>query len=83
MLVLLADTTCGLGCMHGLERASDFATIELKANFPAGVGEGELMCTAQRGHAGRQIEVWDAPIQTAELKTAALFRCTQLVRQRQ
>lgn len=83
MLVLLADTTCGLGCMHGLERASDFATIELKAHSPAGVGEGELMCTAQRGHAGRQIEVWDAPIQTAELKTAALFRCTQLVRQRQ
>ncbi len=78
-IVMLADTSCGYGCMLSLpEGASSFTTIELKSNHLGTAREGRLECTAKAVHLGRTTQVWDATV-TAAGKTIALFRCTQMV----
>ncbi len=78
-IVMLADTSCGYGCMLNLPQgASSFTTIELKSNHLGTAREGRLECTAKPVHLGRTTQVWDATV-TAAGKTIALFRCTQMV----
>lgn len=78
-VVLLADTTCGYGCMtHLPEGAESFTTIELKSNHLGTARDGRLECEATPVHRGRTTQVWDATV-TAGGKTIALFRCTQMI----
>ena len=78
-VVMLADTTCGFGCMmHLPEGAQSFTTIELKSNHLGTAREGRLECEATPVHRGRTTQVWDATVTTAG-KTIALFRCTQMI----
>ena len=78
-IIMLADTSCGYGCMITLpEGASSFTTIELKSNFLGTAREGKVDCIATPVHLGRTTQVWDATVSAAG-KTIALFRCTQMV----
>lgn len=78
-IIMLADTSCGYGCMINLpEGANSFTTIELKSNFLGTAREGKLDCSATPVHLGRTTQVWDATV-SAGGKTIALFRCTQMV----
>lgn len=78
-VVMLADTSCGYGCMLSLPAgASSFTTIELKSNHLGTAREGRIECLARPVHLGRTTQVWDATV-TAAGKTLALFRCTQMV----
>ena len=78
-IIMLADTSCGYGCMINLpEGANSFTTIELKSNFLGTAREGRVDCTATPIHLGRTTQVWDATVSAAG-KTIALFRCTQMV----
>jgi len=78
-VIMLADTTCGYGCMINLpEGANSFTTIELKSNFLGTARQGKVDCVAHPIHLGRTTQVWDASI-SAGGKTIALFRCTQMV----
>ncbi len=78
-VVLLADTTCGYGCMlHLPEGAQSFTTIELKSNHLGTARDGRLECEATPVHQGRTTQVWDAKVSAAG-KTIALFRCTQMI----
>lgn len=78
-IIMLADTSCGYGCMMTLpEGANSFTTIELKSNFLGTAREGKVECTATPIHLGRTTQVWDATVSAAG-KTIALFRCTQMV----
>ncbi len=78
-IIMLADTSCGYGCMITLpEGANSFTTIELKSNFLGTAREGKVDCTATPIHLGRTTQVWDATVSAAG-KTIALFRCTQMV----
>ena len=80
VVVGLADTACGYGCVASLpDGAAGFTTIELKTNFLGTAREGELRCRATLSHGGRTTQVWDAVVEDANEKTVALFRCTQLV----
>jgi uncharacterized protein (TIGR00369 family) len=79
-VVTLADSACGYGCIMSLPQdATGFTTIELKSNFLATALQGTLYAEAQRLHAGRTTQVWDATVTNQEGKTIALFRCTQLL----
>ena len=78
-IIMLADTSCGYGCMINLpEGANSFTTIELKSNFLGTARDGIVDCTATPIHVGRTTQVWDATVSAAG-KTIALFRCTQMV----
>lgn len=78
-IVMLADTSCGYGCMLNLPQgAQNFTTIELKSNHLSTAREGILECLAKPVHLGRTTQVWDATVTSAG-KTIALFRCTQMV----
>jgi len=78
-VIAFADTLCGYGCVaHLPEKAENFTTIELKANFLNTAREGALRGEARAVHLGRTTQVWDATITHGERKLA-LFRCTQLV----
>jgi len=78
-IIMLADTSCGYGCMMTLpEGANSFTTIELKSNFLGTAREGKVDCIANPIHLGRTTQVWDATVSAAG-KTIALFRCTQMV----
>jgi uncharacterized protein (TIGR00369 family) len=78
-VVMLADTTCGYGCMLNLpEGAQSFTTIELKSNHLGTARDGRLDCEATPVHRGRTTQVWDAEV-TAAGKKIALFRCTQMI----
>lgn len=78
-IIMLADTSCGYGCMITLpEGANSFTTIELKSNFLGTAREGRVDCIATPVHLGRTTQVWDATVSAAG-KTIALFRCTQMV----
>ena len=80
-IVALADTSCGYACRLVLpERATGFATIELKANFLGTLTEGAIRCEARLLHGGRTTQVWDAEVSAEESgRKLALFRCTQMV----
>ncbi len=81
VLVGLADSACGYGCVASLpEGAVNFATIELKMNFLGTAVDGSIECVARMTHGGRTTQVWDAKVtHEATGKTLALFRCTQLL----
>ena len=80
-IIALADTACGYGCLaHLPDDATNFTTIELKANFLGTARDGTLACTAQPVHLGGTTHVWDATVvRKADARTIALFRCTQLI----
>ena len=78
-IIMLADTSCGYGCMITLPQgANSFTTIELKSNFLGTAREGKVDCIATPVNLGRTTQVWDATVSAAG-KTIALFRCTQMV----
>ena len=81
VLVTMADTTCGAGCIAALpERAEGFVTLEVKANFVAGVAEGVLRCTARPRHCGRSTQLWDAVVVSEDSgRELAFFSCTELI----
>lgn len=80
VLVGLADSACGYGCIASLpEGAYGFTTIELKTNFLGTALEGTLSCTSELVHGGRTTQVWDATVTNEAGKMLALFRCTQLL----
>jgi len=82
VVVTLADTACGYGCMKS--KPSDsilFTTIELKSNFMGTVKPPTVItCEAHLSHGGRTTQVWDAEVKDSEKnKKIAVFRCTQLI----
>jgi 1,4-dihydroxy-2-naphthoyl-CoA hydrolase len=80
VVVGLADTGCGFGCMLSLpDGAVGFTTIELKTNFLATARDGKIRCTATLSHGGRTTQVWDAVVTNPSGKALAMFRCTQLL----
>lgn len=80
-IVTLADSACGFGCMSSLpEKAVNFTTIELKANFLGTATSGMLACEAEILHSGRTTQVWDAVVYSKESeRKIAMFRCTQMI----
>jgi len=80
-IIALADTACGYGCLAHLPGgATNFTTIELKANFLGTARDGTLACTAQAVHLGGTTQVWDATVtRKADARAIALFRCTQMI----
>ncbi len=81
-IIALADSACGYGCMASLpDGATNFTTIELKANYLGSAKLGETVtCAATLKHGGRSTQVWDAEVvNAASGKTIALFRCTQMI----
>jgi 1,4-dihydroxy-2-naphthoyl-CoA hydrolase len=81
VVVGLADTSCGYGCMASLPQGGvGFTTIELKTNFLGTALDGVIRCEAVLAHGGRTTQVWDATVSHAETgKVIGLFRCTQLI----
>lgn len=80
VVVALADTSCGYGCILSLpEGATGFTTIELKTNFLRTAREGRIGCEARLVHGGRTTQIWDATLDDADGRPLALFRCTQLL----
>ncbi len=81
-VIALVDTACGFGCIASLpDGATNFTTIELKANYLATAKAGEVVtCTARLAHGGRTTQVWDAQaVNETTGTTMALFRCTQMI----
>src|SRR5215510_13720130 len=61
VLVTLADTAAGYGCVLNLPPdASGFTTLELKVSFLRAARDGTLRCEARPVHLGRTTQVWDA-----------------------
>jgi uncharacterized protein (TIGR00369 family) len=80
VIVTLADTVCGYGCVFSLpDDRTGFTTIELKTNFLGTARSGRLTCEGRLVHGGRTTQVWDATVADDAAKTLALFRCTQLL----
>lgn len=80
VVVALADTACGYGCILSLpEGGTGFTTIELKTNFLRTPKEGTITCEARLVHGGRTTQLWDATVTGPDGRPMALFRCTQLV----
>jgi 1,4-dihydroxy-2-naphthoyl-CoA hydrolase len=82
VVVTLADTACGYGCMHAKPSGAKlFTTIELKSNFIGTVKPPSVItCVARLLHAGKKTQVWDAEVKDLEKnKLLAMFRCTQLI----
>lgn len=84
VLVAIADTSCGAGCLAALpESASGFTTLELKTSFVSAVRAGAIVCTARLRHAGSTTQLWEAVIEEeATGKPVAFFACTELLLQR-
>ena len=79
-VIAVADTASGYGCFaHLPDGATGFTTIELKSNFLGTTLAGRITARATLVHGGRTTQVWDAVVTSAEGKTLALFRCTQMV----
>jgi len=80
VVIALADTACGYGCLLSLpEGATGFTTIELKTNFLRTAREGRIACEARLVHGGRTTQLWDATVAAPDGRPMALFRCTQLL----
>ncbi len=80
-VIALADTASGYATIaHLPDGASNFTTIELKANFLGTATDGTLRADASASHQGRTTQVWDATVTHVDSgKTIALFRCTQMI----
>lgn len=81
VIVALADTTAGFGCVASLpEGGVGFTTIELKTNFVGTVLEGPVVATGMMIHGGRTTQVWDVTVRAEDQgKDLAYFRCTELI----
>lgn len=81
VIVTLADTTAGYGCVANLpEQAIGFTTIDLSASFLRTARDGVLRCEARAAHLGRRTQLWDATVtRDGDERPLALFRCAQLV----
>ena len=82
VVVTLADTACGYGCMYSKPaNVKSFTTIELKSNFMGTAKPNSLLqCEARLVHGGKTTQVWDADVRDAEKnKLIAAFRCTELL----
>ena len=81
VVVALADTACGYGCLaHLPDAATGFTTVELKSNFLGTALEGTVAAAARGVHFGASTQIWDAVVtRKADQKTIALFRCTQML----
>lgn len=67
VVVTLADTAAGYGCLaHLPEGADSFTTIELKSNFLGTAREGLLKCHARCAHGGRMTQIWDSTVSHAD-----------------
>ena len=80
-VIALADTSAGYATIaHLPDGATNFTTIEMKANFLATVVEGTLRAEARSVHLGKNTHVWDSTVtQVHSDKKLALFRCTQMI----
>ncbi len=80
-VIALADTASGYATIaHLPDGASNFTTIELKANFLGTATSGVLRAEVSAMHQGRTTQVWDATVtHTESAKVIALFRCTQMI----
>lgn len=80
-VIALADTSAGYATIAHLPAgATNFTTIELKANFIGTATEGSLRSEARSVHQGRTTQVWDSTVTHVQTgKTVALFRCTQMI----
>jgi 1,4-dihydroxy-2-naphthoyl-CoA hydrolase len=80
-LIALADTSAGYATIAHLPAgATNFTTIELKANFLSTVTEGTLRSEARSVHLGKNTHVWDSIVSHVQSdKRLALFRCTQMI----
>jgi uncharacterized protein (TIGR00369 family) len=80
-VIALADTAAGYATIaHLPDGATNFTTIELKANFIGTATEGSLRAEARAAHQGRTTQLWDSVVTHPESgKTIALFRCTQMI----
>jgi len=80
-VIALADTASGFGCIaHLPPGATNFTTVELKANFFATAREGTIVAMARPVHMGNTTQVWDAEVtRKVDGRQIALFRCTQLI----
>ena len=81
VVVALADTACGYGtAAHLPQGASNFTTVELKANYLGTARDGAIVCEARPLHMGRSTQVWDAEVRNeANGERIAVFRCTQIL----
>jgi len=81
VVIALADTACGYGCIAHLPKGADnFTTVELKSNFLGTAREGTIACVAKPAHLGRTTQVWDAVVSRhSDGRSIALFRCTQML----
>jgi 1,4-dihydroxy-2-naphthoyl-CoA hydrolase len=82
VVVSLADFLCACGVSENLpEGATGFTTMEIKANFIGTARAGETIeGRATPVHKGRTTQVWDCVVTNlANVKTIALFRCTQML----
>jgi 1,4-dihydroxy-2-naphthoyl-CoA hydrolase len=80
VIIGLADTIAAYGCAASLPKgARSYTTLELKTNFVGAALEGKLRCRAQRVHAGRSTQVWDATVTDDAGRTVAVYRCTEII----
>ena len=81
VVVALADTACGYGCLaHLPAQARNFTTVELKTNFVNTAREGTLACAARAVHLGRTTQVWQTRItRENDGGLVALITQTQMV----
>ena len=80
-ILTLADSAAGYGCQADLpEGAIGFTTMEMKSNHLSTATEGTICCVAERLHAGRNTQVWEATV-TSEVtgKMLAKFMCSQMI----
>ncbi|CAF1393874.1 unnamed protein product [Rotaria sordida] len=76
VVVTLADTACGYGCMYSKpSKAKSFTTIELKSNFiGTAKAQAVLTCEARLIHQGKTTQVWDAQMYTIDFILAHVPR---------
>lgn len=81
VLVAIADTSCGAGCIASLPDGHSFTTLELKTSFVQSAREGAIRCVARMRHAGKTTQLWEATVsEEASGKPLAFFACTELIR---
>jgi uncharacterized protein (TIGR00369 family) len=81
VIVAIADTTCGAGCIFGLPAGAGFITTELKTNFVGSARDGAIRCVARLRHSGKATQLWEATVSDeASGEPLAFFACTELVR---
>ena len=80
VIIGLADTVAAYGCAASLPAgATSYTTLELKTNFIGAALHGVLRCRAERLHAGRSTQVWDATVTGGDGRTVAVYRCTEII----